>query len=347
MPDPVVLRLFLALVVVGLIATRSASAAQPDSGPCSEGEDSPTCDFTYGDLVFVADGDTIDVDIAGVGVRRVRLTGVNAMEQTVYSRDPARRRGACHAVEATARLERLLQKGGGRVRLAAQNPESMAGRRLRRQVSTRVNGSWIDTGRVLVSEGLALWLPHGVEYAWNRTYRELSEQAAASRRRLFDRDACGSGPAAGVSPELELRWDAAGNDGLNVNGEWATIRNPSPHPMALAGWWFRDSSARRFTFPSGAVIPPDGDVRLRVGRGSDASGEFHWGLPGPAFENASGGERAMGDGAYLFDPLGNLRAWSIYPSARDTTARWPTRAATTLLLVVLSAAVLALIRRRV
>ncbi len=333
---------------MSLTAAAPAHAALADSGPCIEEVGSPSCGFAYGDVVFVADGDTIDVRVPGVGIRRVRLTGINAMEQSRYSRDPAQRRGACHSLEATARLERLLEEGGGRVRLAAQDPQSMAGRRLRRQVSTRIDGAWVDTGRALVAEGLALWLPSGVEYAWNRRYKQLSEQAAARRQRLFDPDACGPGPAADVEPELELRWDARGDDGRNVNGEWVRIHNPSPRALDLGGWWFRDSSARRFTFPSEAVIPPDGDVTLHVGRGSGDGDEFHWGLPGPAFENPSGGARAMGDGGYLFDPHGNLRAWSIYPGPGDAWAGW--RPGTVIkgiiLIVVLLATVFGFIRRR-
>lgn len=342
-------RVLPALVLAGLTAASPAAAGEPDRGPCRTEEDSPSCGFTYGTVVFVADGDTIDVTIPGVGIRRVRLTGINAMEQSRYSRDPAQRRGACHALEATALLERLLEEGRGRIRLAAQDPQSMAGRRLRRQVSTRVDGAWVDTGRVLVAEGLALWLPNGVEYAWNDSYRELSQQAAGRRQGVFDPDACGAGPAADVEPELELQWDARGDDGLNVNGERARIHNPSPRALDLSGWWFRDSSARRFTFPPDAVIPPDGDVTLYVGRGRDDADEFHWGLPGPAFENPSGGMRAMGDGGYLFDPRGNLRAWSIYPAPGDLSAdrRPRTVIEAAIAMVVLLTAVVALIRRRV
>jgi hypothetical protein len=171
----------------------------------------------------------------------------------------------------------------------------------------------VDTGEVLVAEGLALWLPNGIEYAWNRAYSRASEAAAAHRLRLFDPRGCGPGPTAEVEPRLRLRWDARGNDATNVNGEWARIRNPSDRPLALGGWSFRDSSARSLVFPAGAVVPPHGRVTVHVGRGTGGGRRFYWGLPGPAFENASGGPRAMGDGAYLFDPRGNLRAFHIYP----------------------------------
>jgi hypothetical protein len=165
----------------------------------------------------------------------------------------------------------------------------------------------------MLAEGRALWLPNGVEHAWNREYRQVSLGAARQRLRLFDPQGCGPGPAAAVAPGLNLRWDARGNDAANVNGEWARIANPSSRTLALGGWSFRDSSARRFTFPRGTSIPAGGSVRVHVGRGSRTDRRFYWGLSGPAFENASSGRRGMGDGGYLFDPRGNLRAWAIYP----------------------------------
>jgi endonuclease YncB( thermonuclease family) len=296
-----------------LLALAGAPPAGAATGPCTPDAGSPQCAFFYGRVTFVADGDTLDVRLRGLGVRRIRLTGINAMEQTVYSRRRARRRGACHALAATDRLQALVRAGRRRVRLAAQDPASAAGRRLRRQVSVRIGGQWVDTGLALLAEGHALWLPNGVEYAWNRSYSRASQLAAASRMRLFDPKGCGAGPSGAVEPLLRLRWDARGNDGANANGEWGRIVNPSDRPLRLGGWAFRDSSARRFVFPRGTALAPGRSVVVHVGKGAARGRHFHWGLPGPAFENASSGARAMGDGAYLFDPRGNLRAFAIYP----------------------------------
>ena len=303
----------LATPVVLAAALAPAAPADPPSGPCTAEPGAPRCVFEYGRVTFVADGDTVDVRIRGAGIRRVRLTGINAMEQTRYSKYPSRRRGSCHALAATARLQQLVRAGRGRVRLAALNPASVAGTRLRRQLSVRTAAGWVDPGAVLLAEGHALWLPNGVEYAWNRSYSILSARAAAQRLRLFDPQGCGPGPGAAIPLRLRLRWDAKGNDGANVNGEWARIRNPSSRPLRIARWWFRDSAARRFVFPRGAAIKPHRSVVLHVGRGRSNGRAFYWGLPEPAFENASGGSRAMGDGGYLFDPRGNLRAFVIYP----------------------------------
>ncbi len=42
-------------------------------------------------------------------------------------------------------------------------------------------------------------------------------------------------------------------------------------------------------------------------------GPFSGGQLDPVFENIKRGRRGIGDGAYLFDPQGDLRAWRMYP----------------------------------
>jgi len=40
---------------------------------------------------------------------------------------------------------------------------------------------------------------------------------------------------------------------------------------------------------------------------------LHWGLDIPIFANVTEGKTFMGDGAWLYDPNGDLRAWYMYP----------------------------------
>jgi hypothetical protein len=63
---------------------------------------------------------------------------------------------------------------------------------------------------------------------------------------------------------------------------------------------------RRFTFPRGTVVPPGATVTVHVGTGPSSGLTFHWGLRETIFQN-------IGDGAYLFDPDGDLRAAMVYP----------------------------------
>jgi hypothetical protein len=50
-----------------------------------------------------------------------------------------------------------------------------------------------------------------------------------------------------------------------------------------------------------------------VGRGDDDIDTLYWGLREPVFTNASGAPRYLGDGAFLFDPQGDIRAYDMYP----------------------------------
>jgi hypothetical protein len=114
---------------------------------------------------------------------------------------------------------------------------------------------------------------------------------------------------------MKVKWDAQGQDSKNIIGEYARITNLDlVNPVPLNGWWFRDSHLRpRVDFGPNAVIPPGGSIYVRVGRGQDTADTFYWNLGESVWENVVGGRRAMGDGGYLFDPQGDLRAYVQYP----------------------------------
>jgi hypothetical protein len=183
-----------------------------------------------------------------------------------------------------------------------------------RTVAVRSGGRWRDVGTILLREGLALWWGSWSESAPNASYSVLVQRSIAAQRGLFDPDACGVGPSAASPLRLLVNWDADGDDTANPSGEWVKVRNLDPvNAVPLAGWYLRDSGLRRYTFPAHATIPAGGEITLDVGRDGDDLSTFAWNLRAPVFENATHDEDAMGDGAYLFDPLGNVRATMVYP----------------------------------
>ena len=301
--------------VIAAVAAAAALPAAAAAAPCRPDGTGPDCRAWTGRVTFVADGDTVDVNLRGDGTARpvrVRMVGIQAMEMTRYSRYRSRRRGDCHAVAATNRLEDVVRAARRRVRVLAQDPRSRARTRLRRLLQVRRGGRWADVAEILLREGHVLWDPGHAEWAMNGIHFRAAQQGAASGRRLYDPDTCRTGPSQSAPLRLRVNWDAAGNDHANPNGEWVRVRNDGGAAVAIGGWWIRDSAFRRFTFPARASIPAGGAVTLYVGRGDRAGTTFHWGLSAPAFENVSGAPRHMGDGAYLFDPHGDLRAWDLY-----------------------------------
>jgi endonuclease YncB( thermonuclease family) len=312
------LRIFItAVAAAGALAGIASTASAARRGPCIPGTHAPMCSYWTAKVTFVADGDTIEVHVDGEPASsrpRIRVTGINAMELTRYSSNPRKRRGECHALEATSRLERLIRAAHGRVRLEAQHRSSRTGTRLRRAVYAKIGGRWVDLAEKVVADGLALWLPNSDEFAWNRRYSALADEAAARGIGLWNTHSCGIGPGTDDQLRMWVNWDADGVDSQDVNGEWAKIKNlDATRDMSLAGWWFRDSHHRRYNFPAWAKIPAGATITVHIGRGTSAGDTFYWGEPKPVFENASDDARAMGDGGYLFDPQGDLRAWMTYP----------------------------------
>jgi lamin tail-like protein len=304
-----------ALALAAVLACPNAEArSQIFQMPCIAGQTAPLCYAEDAQLLYVDDGDTIDVRIPGASSHsRVRLTALNATEQSAYNSSPARQRGECWALNANYLLTSLLRRAHNRMRLVYQNKLTRAGVRLVKDVQVFLRGSWHDTGALLVSRGFALFMPNGREWAWNRQYMFLMQQAASRGAGMFDPSFCGFGPDQDIPIKVTVRWNAPGNDTVNPTGEYVRVQNRGSRPLDLSGWWVRDSSPRRYRFPAGLVLQPGQRMTVRVGRGTDTPSTLYWGLHTPIFDNESHDQRFIGDGAYLFDPQGDLRAWQMYP----------------------------------
>jgi micrococcal nuclease len=331
-------RRLVTLYSLGLACLAVVVAAIPSGGPANASTISSGAHSTtqYGTVTYVADGDTIDVAIDGTSSdpdhngepgTRIRFLGTQALELYTYHQDLNRVTGECHAVEAAKLLKSLLVSADGtgkRVRLTARDSSSTNLGRLARFVAVKgSDGAWHDVGEIMIRDGQAIPSYQKTEYTWNEKYRELSEAAAAQGVGIWDTDYCGRGPVANLS--VRVNWDAAGNDSTNVNGEYIKITNKGTAAVSLAHWWVRDSATRKsstvlaskrgYIFPSDAKVAAGASVYVHVGiaPAKPAAGRFYFGLRSPIFENVTGSPSYLGDGAYLFDPQGDLRGWQQYP----------------------------------
>ena len=250
----------------------------------------------------VVDGDTASVDAWGDGIvmtESVRNAGIQAMET-----------GQCHSAEASAAMSRLTL--GQVVRMTSLHPQSASYGRPVRFVDVDTPGGTVDTQLSLLRAGHALPLVLPPETGRWRTYFAAAQQAAAGGRNLWDADYCGAGPDQGARIRVWAGYDADGSDLSNVNGEYARILNRGTRPLSLAGWWVRSAAQNSYVFPRGTVVQPGATLTLRVGKGVNTAATRYWGQPSAIFRNVDT-SAGFGNGVYLFDPDGDLRAHAIYP----------------------------------
>lgn len=272
-----------------------------------------------GRVVFVADGDTVDVDTAGDGTStpvRVRYTGIQAMELSEYSKTLTQLRGECWGVPAARNLHKMIY--AQEVRLTALGDAYSGNGRIQRYVDVWQGGTWQDSGAMQLDAGLVLPDLISNEYERNADYMMRAQRAAAAGVGMWGNSArCGVGPAQDAVLNVHVNWDADGNDHQNVNGEWVDLTNDGAAPVDISGWWVRDAAyrgvkAHGYTFPAGSVVQPGARLRLNVGHGTNTDTVQYWGNDQAVFANVTG-PVWMGDGAWLFDPQGDLRFWYMYP----------------------------------
>jgi len=236
-----------------------------------------------GTVVEVVDGDTIDVELDGAR-ETVRLVGINTPE-----------RGECLADEAARWLRDRV--GGREVALIADESDRDRYGRLLRYVE--LDG--VDVGAELVRAGLALARRYPPDTARADDYDAAQRAAEDAGAGMWGTSVCGAGTADSTVAITEIRFDAAGDDNLNLGDEWVRITNTGGSPADLSGWVLKDTSAsHRYRFPDGFVLAAGGSVTVRTGCGADTAAELHWCSEGSAVWNNDG------DTALLLDPAGNI-----------------------------------------
>lgn len=240
-------------------------------------------------VVEVVDGDTVRVTGPG-GERRVRLVGVNAPED-----------GECYHDEAMWILGELVT--GIEVRLVRDETDTDRFDRLLRFVET-LDG--VDVGGELVRVGAARSQRYEPDVSRNERYDELQAEAQAAGAGLWAADACGAPTSEAVQIGVDLRYDAPGDDNLNLNEEWVRFTNEGGSALDLDGWTVADESAsHRYRFEP-LVLPPGSSVTLFTGCGVDSKTERFWCNRDSAVWNNSG------DTVFLQDPQGNTVVSETY-----------------------------------
>ncbi len=234
-------------------------------------------------MVWIADGDTIEVD-TGDGVIDVRLLGINTPEI-----------GECYGEEPLAYLIEYLK--GETVGLEIADKD---------QFGRTLASVWLVDELInltLVSEGYAIALTPGVSDPYGSMLLVAEELSFASGSGLWSPEACGGGEVADVRFDIDAsQFNPPGPDDDALDDEYIVIVNDGSEAIQLKGWTLRDeSSLNRLAF-DGSVTLASGE-RLTIASG--CSTDPGWCGTTPIWNND-------GDMALLLDEAGRVVARARY-----------------------------------
>ena len=239
---------------------------------------------------------------------------------TRYSEPPLPPTGArAPAIEAAAVVDRLGARGP-----LARAPASPARELVVRAPDAPVGvgpasaAGGVDVGAPqVIARGLALWLPNSAEWAHDREYHGLAEAARAAGDEPLGPDRMRHGPGAGrPPPSCATKYDAERERRREPRRR--VSRPPQPgraRRERLAGWWLRDvptcasaggarrASASRPGPPCRPAARSCSTAAAGATTGTTCTGARRHRCSTTSPPDA----RAFGDGAYLFDPQGDLR----------------------------------------
>ena len=208
----------------------------------------------------------------------------------------------------------------------------------------------IDVQAEQIKAGWSLWWPLAAEWAHNKEYLDLMNDARARGVGLWNPNLCGA--ATGGVPSMWFSQNAPSIDGNTepAFGEYVILKNETSAPMDLTNWSLRNNSLNFFwsiplswmqgqnKFASMVLQPGEHKIVYLDNPDNYALSAseyryFNWGhSPGAQLTNGSisasfSPNYAHGEGLYLQDPNGNIRNSMINPcssSAMCETPAWVT-----------------------
>jgi endonuclease YncB( thermonuclease family) len=208
----------------------------------------------------------------------------------------------------------------------------------------------IDVQAEQIKAGWSLWWPLAAEWAHNKEYLDLMNDARARGVGLWNPNLCGA--ATGGVPSM---WFSQNAPSIDANtepafGEYVILKNETSAAMDLTNWSLRNNSLNFFwsiplswmqgqnKFASMVLQPGEHKIVYLDNPDNYALSAseyryFNWGhSPGAQLTNGSisasfSPNYAHGEGLYLQDPSGNIRNSMINPCSSSAMCETPAWAA--------------------
>ena len=206
----------------------------------------------------------------------------------------------------------------------------------------------IDVQAEQIKDGWSFWWPLAAEWAHNKEYLDLMNDAKARGVGIWNPNLCGK--ATGSVPLMWFNANAPtiGSDAEPAFGEYVILKNQTSAPMNLKGWSLRDNSLNFFWNSANGKwmhsLNKFGTLKLAPGEhriiyldnpkkyplSTSEYEYFNWerNTPGNQLTNGSVGSSskpnyANGDGLYLLDPKGNIRNSMTNPCTSNAMCATP------------------------
>ena len=207
----------------------------------------------------------------------------------------------------------------------------------------------IDVQAEQIKAGWSLWWPQDAEWANNKSYLDLMNDAKARGVGIWNPNLCGASPGG-----VPLMWFSQNAPTIDADtepafGEYVILKNETSSLMDLTGWMLRDNSLNFFWDAAtgawmqglnkfGSMLLGPGEHRIiyldnPTGHQISPATEyeyFNWSrnVPGAQLTNGSigglkGPNYINGDGLYLQDPRGNIRASMTNPCSSVAMCETP------------------------
>jgi endonuclease YncB( thermonuclease family) len=204
----------------------------------------------------VVDGDTIILS----GGRTVRLIGINAPEHEMYFFE-----------EARDALKAIVY--GREVILEKDVSETDRYGRLLRYVYA--DGLFVNLE--IVNRGFANSYTYPPDVKYTDKFLEAERHARGHELGLWEESRINE-------VEVEIHYNAAGNDNINLNEEYVIIKNTGDMDLNTYGWTIKDSGTSIYKF-NRYNFKRNTSICLFTGSGKDRDGKFYWESFRPIWNN--------------------------------------------------------------
>jgi len=129
----------------------------------------------------------------------------------------------------------------------------------------------------MVARGFANTYTYPPDVRYTEVFLEAERQARMNNLGLWEKSKVGV-------VNIDLNYDADGNDNLNLNDEYVVIKNTGAGPVSIYGWTVKDSGTGIYKFGEYS-LESGSTIYLYTGSGSDGEGKFYWGSSKPIWNN--------------------------------------------------------------